>query len=224
MVGVDGICSKCEETVKKASALRHLKKCIAHPKGINSLVLRVDADRGPDYWLYIVAQPSARLSSIDRILREEWLECCGHLSMFTSNGGDRTCYSSHPDEYFDQRSMNVKVSDVMYEGDVMDYDYDFGTTTQLRITARAVIPVKKKRPSARVVMRNLPVQYKCTDCEAYATQVCRYCMWEEETGGYYCDACAKKHQNYDEDAADDYGGEHDMGELHNSPRHGMCGY
>ena len=43
-------------------------------------------DYGPgngDYWLHLAVRTDTKLHTLDRTLRDLWLECCGHLSQFT---------------------------------------------------------------------------------------------------------------------------------------------
>ena len=56
------------------------------------------------------------------------MECCDHLSKFVIDGVN---YASNPNPHIRDRSMKVKLGDVLKEGEAIAYDYDFGTTTTL---------------------------------------------------------------------------------------------
>lgn len=36
----------------------------------------------PEYWINIIISADAELNELDEILRDLWLECCGHASEF----------------------------------------------------------------------------------------------------------------------------------------------
>jgi hypothetical protein len=46
-------------------------------------MLRVSAAGASEYWLDVEAETAAALSKLDAFLRRTWLECCGHLSVFS---------------------------------------------------------------------------------------------------------------------------------------------
>jgi hypothetical protein len=82
-----GTCVLCGETTTRAGALKHLSYCApAHdtPKGaLQRLVqIRAMAPGLPAYWLDFEVKAHVNLEALDRFLRQLWLECCGHLSMF----------------------------------------------------------------------------------------------------------------------------------------------
>ena len=45
--------------------------------------LQATAPGFPAYWLDVEAGMDATLEALDSLLRHDWVECCGHLSMFT---------------------------------------------------------------------------------------------------------------------------------------------
>jgi hypothetical protein len=48
-------------------------------------LLKVSSKYFPEYWFFIEADGMCKLEDIDSLLRDMWLECCGHLSCFTIN-------------------------------------------------------------------------------------------------------------------------------------------
>ncbi len=86
--------------------------------------LRVEA--GP-YFLQLLMDGDATLKKLDAFLRKIWLECCGHLSRFSVG-------------------MTRKASQVFEPGIQLDYEYDFGSTTELtvKVLAQYAFGVKKE--------------------------------------------------------------------------------
>ncbi|GIW34664.1 hypothetical protein [Meiothermus sp.] len=72
---------------------KHLVRCVErHPakakgKPVRLFHIRVeDAYRPSPFWLDVEVRASASLRELDQFLRDIWLECCGHLSMFEIGG------------------------------------------------------------------------------------------------------------------------------------------
>src|SRR3954447_2426570 len=82
-----GTCTACERTMSKTAMTRHVASCGRGERGPAALVMSV-TDRGApgDYWLHLELLASTPLRTLGRFLRDLWLECCGHLSMFEING------------------------------------------------------------------------------------------------------------------------------------------
>ena len=78
-----GTCTTCQRRMAKAAMTRHVASCGRSERGPAALVMSV-TDRGApgDYWLHLELPASTPLRTLDRFLRDLWLECCGHLSMF----------------------------------------------------------------------------------------------------------------------------------------------
>src|SRR5450759_5457518 len=82
-----GVCELCGARAGKASMGSHIRKCLEGTSGgVRSRVLLVRAQPAgePMFWLDIAASPDAKLKALDGLLRRVWLECCGHLSEFSS--------------------------------------------------------------------------------------------------------------------------------------------
>ena len=63
----------------------------------------------------------------------------------------------------------------------------------------------------RLLARNVPPEYSCSQCGRHAGYICAECMWEVDNP-FYCAACVEEH-------------EHEMIlPVTNSPRMGVCGY
>lgn len=211
-----GRCEGCGEAFSKRTMARHEAECEAlHPpatKGKESprYTLVVEAPGMPEYWLHVEVGSATTLREIDRLLRDTWMECCGHLSAFTIAG---VRFASTPDTsgwgMETERSMGAKVSALM-DVPSWGYEYDYGTTTKLRLR-----PSGMRLGSARgvrLLARNLPPPLRCVTCGEPATRVCSVCRWEDN--GLFCAKHAKKHP-----CSEDH-----LLPVVNSPRAGMCGY
>jgi len=69
-----------------------------------------DARSAPKYRLYLEASADVTLTELDHFPRDLWLDCCGHLSLFTVR--NRT-YGSSPDEEFGDKSMQIRLRKVL---------------------------------------------------------------------------------------------------------------
>jgi hypothetical protein len=192
----------CGARVAKAAMARHLVKCIeADRDGVRGRVvlLRAYQTGSPIYWLYVAARREAKLAELDQLLRDVWLECCGHLSEFYDRGRE-------------SQNLKTRVDDVLGTvGSQQGYVYDFGSRTELVISHVAALDaVVPKKP--RVVGRNEAPTWACDVCHEPATNVCAECS--NDGRGF----CCEKH------AAEHACGEEMLLSLVNSPRMGVCGY
>ncbi len=106
-----GICEFCKSEIDKAKMTQHLKHC----KQRAAVNAANDADTGdearqkeklfhilaegrynPQYWMHIEIPASESLFTLDRFLRDIWVECCGHLSAFEIGG---TSYADEPEDF-----------------------------------------------------------------------------------------------------------------------------
>ena len=119
----NGTCSLCGHEAPKAQMTRHLAACLPnHDSGAGdeTLVhLLIEATNDPDYWLHVEGRAAASLEQLDRLLRDTWLECCGHMSAFYVQGVE-PAMRSRLDSVFRAKGMLFK------------YEYDFGSTTRLK--------------------------------------------------------------------------------------------
>ena len=195
-------CYRCGKTVSKSYAKRH---CLSHSyTGEDSEIYRlvkIESVDIPDYWLYIAIRSNAVLGNLDTFLRAIWLECCGHMSAFHQSG-------------YDELAFEEEISDFS-ENTVLQYEYDFGDTTRLKITFLETISLKATQDKNPVILllRNEPFAFEC-QCGKPATYVCQECAWEE-TYPFYCDTCNKKHERKQD---------HCSLPVVNSPRMCVCGY
>jgi len=203
----NGECSYCHGIFGKTAMKRHLDACPARKEteGENTkghhFVLRVQGADEPGYWMYLSVPADATLGRLDQFLRDTWLECCGHLSAFRICGED---YLSSPEN--GERGMNVRVGRVLGVGMEFIHEYDFGSTTTLKLKVVAAGTGQKR--AVEMMARNLPPDIRCVQCGKTATLVCCDC------GDWLCDDCGKNHEC----------GEEMLMPAVNSPRAGACAY
>lgn len=206
---------------------RHLKSCIEKAasektadgrkaKSADTFLISVEGKYLPQYWMYLEARADATLDDIDALLRNVWLECCGHLSAFNMPGKR---YDSMPDdlgEFFDDEEetggMDEKLNRAISPGMKIDYEYDFGTTTELTLKVVSRHSNRSPKKAVEILARNEEPQIPCDHCGAPAKKVCSSCVWSGE--GWVCNKCKRKHK-----CDEDY-----FLPVLNSPRTGMCGY
>lgn len=216
-----GKCAFCGGTFAKGVMGRHLQSCHLRKAVLDGLWERrkgeivrffhilVEGRDLPQYWMHLEAPTTLSLEHLDRLLRDIWLECCGHLSAFTIHG---TTYSSAPDSWFDQKGLRYPLGRVLSLGTRFFYEYDFGSTTELALRVVAVRDGVLADRSIQLMARNDPPEIQCVTCQKAATRVCTQCInWDE---GWCCSDCAAAHECGDEMLLP----------VVNSPRVGVCGY
>ena len=114
-----GICQACGARKGKAAMFAHVQDCMPAQLKAGSrapeplLLLKAEARGLPTFWLHVAVKRDGKLKDVDRFLRRIWLECCGHMSEFSTRTQQKI-------------SMNTRVSDALGLRDQLDYVYDFG--------------------------------------------------------------------------------------------------
>jgi hypothetical protein len=211
-----GTCAYCGEAITKRGVMKHLEKCSERQEALASAAassrpvetlwhLRVQDAYDKDFWLDLEMVGSASLDKLDKYLRAIWLECCGHLSMFTIGGWQG-----------DEIGKSRKANGIFEPGLVLRHLYDFGTTSETDIK---VVGSREGKPASRhalaLLARNQMPEAVCQECGEPAKWLCLECLYEENKAGQLCDEHVEEHLN------ENYGGPLP---LVNSPRTGMCGY
>ena len=210
----NGRCCLCDGVFTQVKMKNHLEKC-GQEKDDNKKTTKevfhivVQGKYSPDYWMNIEVPTNASLKALDLFLRDIWLECCGHMSMFEINGQR---YSVAPMDDFDEQNMDFRLHEVIDSGMKFEHEYDFGSTTHLVLNVISQRPGNIKGKSVKILARNEPPLYECQSCGKAATQICTECIYSDK--GLLCDDCASKHE-CDEEM---------LLPLVNSPRAGVCGY
>jgi hypothetical protein len=220
-----GICAFCHGEFSKSAMTRHLETCeqrtITEAKTesrrkaqkIRTFHLLVEGRDLPMYWMHLDVTASTTLATLDRFLRDSWLECCGHLSAFEI-GGVRYAVDAGMDGDWgmDEKSMRVRLDKVFSPGQSCSYEYDYGTTTELKLKVIAEREAEARGKAIRVLARNTPPVILCEECGKPATNVCSQCIFDGK--GWLCDDCVEDHEC----------GEEMLLPVVNSPRVGMCAY
>jgi len=221
-----GTCTFCHRELSKASMTRHLESCeqrIAmqgereshqQAKTIKAFHVVVEGYRLPMYWMHLEVAVDTPLATLDRFLRNTWLECCGHLSVFRI-GGFNYYEDAEIDAYYDwdarRKNMQAKLEEVFSPGQTCSYEYDFGSTTELTLKVISEREVKAGKAIGVLARNSLPI-VPCDVCGKPATHFCTRCDYEDK--GCLCDACAQDHP---------CSGVRLLSRV-NSPRAGVCGY
>ncbi len=220
-----GTCALCQGEFSKAAMTKHLEACqrrvaaavaaAGHKPGriMNHFHLIVEGRDLPLYWMHLEVRTELTLADLDRFLRVTWLECCGHMSAFDIGGhryvsGTGSFFATEPGE----QSLRVPLDRVLHPGLVGFYEYDFGTTTELRLKVLAEETREATGQPIQLLASNTPPLIPCGVCGKPATSVCSQCVYEEE--GWLCADCARTHAC----------GEEMLLPVVNSPRVGMCAY
>lgn len=207
-----GTCRLCRQVFDRSTIAKHLSsghqaKSVKNP--ISLFHLLVEDKYSPEFWLHLEIPAEFTLKKLDGFLRKIWLECCGHLSAFRIG---EEMFTSYPDKEFGYKSMNFPLKKILTAGMNLDYEYDFGSTTYLKLAVLSKYvsgPIK----SIRLLARNNPPQALCGNCQNKAKIICTECG-EDEVSGLLCQNCADQHQHNEEMFLP----------IVNSPRCGVCGY
>jgi hypothetical protein len=215
-----GKCRLCEKLVGKAGMTTHLKTCLkrdaATPtspnKSVPRLHLVIEARYDPAYWLHLESPAEATFGELDRVLRDIWLECCGHMSAFRfpRKATRLPLWGDFEAEMAGEKQMMKEpLGKRLHPGVKLDYEYDFGSTTHLSLRVAGEYSRSPMESDFRLLARNEPPDIPCAQCGKPATQVCVECE-----GTPLCDPCAPEHKC----------GEEMLLPVLNSPRAGVCGY
>ena len=221
-----GTCTFCHRELSKASMIRHLESCEhraaiqaearSHQKAqkTRTFHLVVEGYRLPMYWMHLEVAAGTTLATLDRFLRDTWLECCGHLSVFRISGFNYYVDAEMDAYWWDMRrkDMQVGLEEALSPGQTCSYEYDFGSTTELVVKVVSERKVETGGKPIRVLARNNPPLISCDLCGKPATRMCPRCIYDDV--GWLCDACAQDHKC----------GEEMLLPIVNSPRAGVCGY
>ena len=206
-----GVCWVCGKSIAASRMGPHLKTHIPATGEHTHYVIGVS--EGP-FWMFLQIPANYTLKKIDEFLRNEWLECCGHLSSFDIDG---VVYDSDHASA-GNKTMGYKLSSVLKQGMVFAHEYDFGTTTTLQLSVKAApVPPLVRGKGIAVLAVHDKVRFNCDVCGGEATKVCGYCSMYED-GSLMCDGCSKKHSCVVEN------GDEALLAVVQSPRVGMCAY
>ena len=229
----EGKCLFCGKTFAKAGINRHLITHLNEKNNAEGISFLIKVETNPrwgktPYFLSLWIDGEAKLEQLDKFLRDIWLECCGHMSAFrykqtenpTTNFNSMLKSITQPRVQtgeFDEIPLKKKAKNVFCPDLKLDYEYDFGSSTELEISVVDLFPYKADKDIV-LLSRNEPPEILCSTCNKVpATQICTVCL--EEEVAFFCDKCAKKHAKECEDFAD-----YASMPVVNSPRMGVCAY
>ncbi len=204
-----GICRNCTRTFSKSSMTRHLNTCLKKEQSGQQLLVLIESRYGP-YWVYVTMPRSTSLSQIDSMLRDLWLECCGHMSAFSTS---TVSYLDQPEPNSwgkPEKSTTMTLSRAIAGEKSLRYEYDFGSTTELNI--RLVGDhVRGLKPGLGIVARNDAPPIDCDQCGQPASTM----VFDDWYPAPYCATCREGLEPSEED--------YEL-PIVNSPRIGVCGY
>lgn len=222
-----GLCKYCGKEYTRTGMLRHLTAC--KEKAIRfeqakekmkyyELILYGKYDK--DYWLIIKISENATLNDLDQFIRDIWVECCGHLSAFEI---DDQRYEKMPDRdiYWGRspKSMNYKLKNILQQGMDLNYEYDFGSTTELIISVKDYYEAPKEKEQITILSRNNAPVFICSVCEKNEAAWINTERYYDRMS-FLCNECLEKIDEGEEiDVNPDY-----LLPICNSPRMGTCGY
>jgi hypothetical protein len=239
-IKLEGKCLFCGKTFAKAGINRHLKTHLdeneeTEKSGVSYLV-KVKGDKWApqEYFLSLWVNGEAKMKDVYQFLRDIWLECCGYLSAFRNpknrgsgydfleveellEEGKIKEYEELMEETQGEVPMSRKVKNVFYKDLKLEYEYDFGSSTCLKLTVIEQYPVKADKKIV-LLSRNEPIEWLCDKCgKALATQICSVHIWDEASKS--CNKCVKKHAKECADFVD-----YTAMPVVNSLRTGGCAY
>ncbi|GHU50020.1 hypothetical protein FACS1894200_09240 [Spirochaetia bacterium] len=205
----EGNCFLCGVTLKKIKMKNHVLK--AHLSEANDekvMLVKAEGFYSKDYWLLLDIALNAGLTDLDSFLRRIWLECCQHMSAFRPMIDRRVERESV--------AMSRKIKDFA-PGDKLVHEYDFGSKTSLLITMLAGGERPPQKAPVRLLARNVPRVFRCTECGKPAEILCYTCSlsYGYNDASCYCEACFEKHDCRNKECSLP---------ILNSPRSGVCGY
>lgn len=207
-----GMCRACGYVGTKASMTKHHTTCQVRSvtAGKPREVYRLRVDGGNPFWLDIEADVNATLDEIDSFLRGIWLECCGHLSEFSI--GPQPDWDNFDPFKAPKKTRQPLLNKLLSVGQKFGYTYDMGTSTYLELTVQARETSYAFPESVVLLARNLPPQWKCSQCDSPAKWINAY-DYDEATGlpKFYCGRHGRSTRE-------------EQLPVVNSPRMGECAY
>ncbi|MDP2972561.1 MAG: hypothetical protein Q8P64_25645 [Deltaproteobacteria bacterium] len=175
-IALKGTCALCKSAFGKSAMTRHLQSCIEKSRIVEKFTkdssyllkffhLLVEGHHLPEYWMHLKVSSHARFEDLDNFLREIWLECCGHMSAFRIGR--------------EEVKKSKKLEYVLHPGMQLNYEYDFGSTTELMLKVVSEVKSNIKTGDLEILARNDPPQIKCSNCDNLATRICTECIYED---------------------------------------------
>jgi len=182
-----------------------------------SFIIQIEEVHTKMFWLLVLARHDAELSDLDYLIRDVWVECCEHLSAFTIHGKRFSSYSD--DDDFDDgdggSGFSVPLDEIIGPDSTFTYEYDFDSTTKLRLSVIGQTTVEPRTGPLCLIARNNRLEIPCHLCGEKGEYLVT--NWPESPYQIIiCRDCLKKKAK---DVEPEF-----VIVLPNSPRGGVCGY
>ena len=157
-----GWCHLCGDTFLADEAKAHIETCITQTVEKKYIIRDFDeryARSSPvmiwvrseelRHWMMLVMQPTTSLRQLDQFLRNQWLECCGHMSHFeigkvhysacVPGPGDPPNFDTAMAEPNEQHMVHT-IEETVTDKDRFSHEFDYGDTTCLDLEHVAALP------------------------------------------------------------------------------------
>ena len=175
-----GLCRLCNRSFSRLGIASHITSCRIRTVGrewglpdrgnddmVRSYHLEMWDGNDPDFWMHLEIATHLRLETLDEFMRQDWMECCEHLSRFTVNGEK---YDSHLFDNDPASPMTVALGEVAgITKEPFLYEFDFGSTSSARM--KVVSSGWSKWPGIRILARNDLSFYSCDTCGENASTI-----------------------------------------------------
>ena len=216
----EGKCPFCAETVAKRSISQHLEKHLKNTKPIAAnparpcFHLRVEAG---NYFLHLLLGANQSLEQLDDFLRQIWLECCGHMSTFEIDGITYSASEGLDDDWgVDTGDFYDEVRNILRVGQTIRYQYDMGSTTELKINVISTSEQALSDVGLRLLSRNEPFPVWCIKCKKNPAETL-VINYDDRPDEVFCKSCFEEFEPDEDDETYPF-------PLVNSPRLGVCAY
>ena len=158
-----GWCNVCGDVIRADDAVAHTQTCIMYKARRKYTVRKTDKRyarsmpvmiwvRGEQlqHWMVLAVQPTTSLRQLDQFLRNEWLECCGHMSHFkigqtqysncVPGPGDAPNFDNDLAEDNEQHMVHT-LEETVAHGQRFHHEFDYGDTTCLNLEHVATLPI-----------------------------------------------------------------------------------
>jgi len=209
-----GTCLLCKKPFGRTAISKHLIACL-RTSGLPvseepSYLLQVEWTDSNEFWMLVLARHDAKLSDLDLLIRDVWVECCDHLSDFTIAGQE---FAS--EDYYHTSGLSVPLNHLIRPGSTFSYRYDFGSTTELTLRVICQSPVAPRTRPLVLIARNDRPEMPCRVCGKAAEFLTTF--WHEDPDPtLLCRDCTRKNVDELDDEC--------VSVVPNSPRCGVCGY
>lgn len=149
-----GTCYICHKTIDAANATTHLKKCsqaASDEEDTQVFLLRIATEN--QFWLYMRANSDTTLQSLYMFLRNNWYECCGHLSEFFV--AEQSC---------SEADMQKTLQQMLGAGKTFHYEHNSGVPTRVSGEVLEVTAGKIDQDMQLILRKNI-LEDRCESCE-----------------------------------------------------------